>query len=128
MKNKGIIAAAVGLAIAGTTLGALKKEPKLTKLTKQEHASVVTQKINYLDNDAKAKKDKDTETALGMVLALYARREAGDEPTEEEWQAVENTIVEMRQKKDSPELYHADRLIDLQDADQEWVDKEIATW
>jgi hypothetical protein len=84
--------------------------------------------VNELQAVAMSKNDIDTKDMLDMVLALYERRQNGDEPTEEEWQNAEDTIVKMRQHKDSIDLYHADRLVDLQDADDYWVEQEIASW
>lgn len=86
-------------------------------VTVNEEASQYDQSLSSL----RVKATLSEKTHLDAVKSLVARRASGDEPTPDEWLAVETAIDTARLLNDTPLLQRLDNFIERMDATQKSI-------
>lgn len=116
MKTKKVLTIAALLTFAGATT-VVVKDDVLKDRSSVSYRLETKLKSRELDTDA--------QSALNSALALFARREKGDEPTFEEWSEAETAVDELRKKADSAELRKIDRMLETADATIQYKEEEL---
>lgn len=125
--NRIAIASVLSLGIIGGTLVAVNQPQEEQLAAKIETRTIASRLEEFIGTSTLRYRDADLRTrqAVLVTLELYRRREAGDEPTQRQWEIAEEAVDNLRALDDNEILRKVDRMLEVQDGTLKYQDEEL---